>query len=166
MEFRRRALASAAAVCIFLAAGVLLSPYLAPYGTFIAEGGSPGMMDGWWRGHGAASIPYAIGDILCHQEPSRTFMLNGSHLPVCMRDTGMIFGAAIGFTACTLSGRSSYPKPFAIVGVVLVLVMLAEWSIETTGFDSPVLRTASGACAGIGASLFLTWMLYREPDDP
>lgn len=158
-------LVAASLLCIASSAAILLSPFLAPCGSFVFEGGTPGMLDGWWRGHGAAGIPYAIGDVLCHQEFSRSFVLNGSQLPVCMRDTGIAFGAAVGFSCCAISGRESYPRIFAVAGAVLILLMAVEWAVETTGFDSPPLRTCSGACAGIGASLFLAWMLYRESDD-
>ncbi len=106
---------------------------------------------------------YTIGDIMCHQQEARSFVLNGSQLPICMRDTGIAIGLVIGFAACLYLDRRLRDNRFAIAGVVLVLIMGAEWAVETTGFDSPLLRTASGVCAGIGATLFLCWMLHRDP---
>lgn len=165
MEFRRRILIASAAASAVMLAGILVSPFLAPSGAFLFDGGTPGLIDGWWRGHGAAGIPYAIGDVICHQELERSFVLNGSQLPVCMRDTGIVAGVLLGLALCSLSGRVSYPDSIAVIGAVLIQVMVVEWAVETGGSDFPVLRTASGVCAGAGASLFLAWMLYREPDD-
>lgn len=165
MEYKRRILIASAAASAAMLVGILVSPFLAPSGAFLFDGGTPGLIDGWWRGHGAAGIPYAMGDVICHQELGRSFVLNGSQLPVCMRDTGIVAGAFLGLALCSLSGRVSYPDSTAVTAAVLILVMVVEWAVETVGFDSPVLRTASGACAGAGASLFLAWMLYRGPDD-
>ena len=164
MDPRRRILIAAAAVSALLAAAVFAAPYAAPYGTFRFDGGYPGFIEGWWSGSGAAGIPYALGDLLCHQQYGRSLILNGSQLPVCIRDTGIIIGLAAGFSACLLSERIRGSRAAPFVGVLMIALLPAEWMVETTGFDFPELRMISGICAGAGASFFLTWMLYRQHD--
>jgi uncharacterized membrane protein len=39
---------------------------------------------------------YAIGSVICHQRPERSFHLWSAQLPVCARCTGIYLGAAIG----------------------------------------------------------------------
>lgn len=156
-------LAGFAASGAFLALTVL-SPLLAPEGAFRHLDGTPTLIDGGWRGNGAAGIMYAIGDVLCHQEEARSLMLNGSQLPICARDTGIVIGLCAGFAACYLLGRRLSDRRYAVLGAVLVLVMAAEWCYETTGFDSQPLRLLTGISAGIGASLFLSWSLYRSDE--
>lgn len=122
------------------------------------------MIDGGWRGGGPFDFMYALGDVVCHQEAARSFVLNGSQLPLCMRCTGILAGLAFGFVVCTALGSQAGDRRIAVVGAVLVVVMAAEWAVETTGFDSPVLRALSGVSAGAGASLFLGWLAYMEHD--
>jgi uncharacterized membrane protein len=38
---------------------------------------------------------YAIGHVICHQLPARSFQLWGAFLPVCARCTGIYVGAAV-----------------------------------------------------------------------
>jgi uncharacterized membrane protein len=38
---------------------------------------------------------YAIGHVICHQLPARSFQLWGAVLPVCARCTGIYLGAAV-----------------------------------------------------------------------
>lgn len=165
MDYRRRATLAALIVCAAFLVLMLSAPFMAPYGSFRGLDGSPGFIEGGWQGHGAAGFAYAMGDLLCHQQEARSFILNGSQLPICMRDTGIAIGLPFGFAACLLLDRRLRDNRFAIAGAVLILLMGAEWAVETTGFDSPFLRTASGVCAGIGAALFLCWLLHRDPPE-
>lgn len=164
MDARRQALLLLSVLCMALALLDLVSPFLAPYGSFRGLDGTAGMIDGGSEGHGAVSAVYAIGDVLCHQELERSFVLNGSQMPVCMRCTGIVLGAAVGFASVLLL-RGRYSRNTWIPGIILVLLMLVEWAVETTGFDSPLLRTLSGFGAGTGVALVVYSILYREPDD-
>ena len=38
---------------------------------------------------------YAVGSIVCHQRPERSFHLWGAQMPVCARCTGIYMGAAL-----------------------------------------------------------------------
>lgn len=39
---------------------------------------------------------YAIGSVICHQIPDRSFFLDGRQLPVCARCTGLYLGGIVG----------------------------------------------------------------------
>ncbi len=44
----------------------------------------------------AAGLVYAIGALICHQQPDRSFYVAGAQLPVCARCFGLYAGAALG----------------------------------------------------------------------
>lgn len=155
-------MAIAAAASGILLLMFLTAPYLAPYGTFYGLDGSPGLMDGGWKGHGFASMVYAFGDILCHQQTSRSFILNGSQMPVCIRDTGIIVGFFLMCFVCMILNRRIADNRFAVIGATLIVLMAIEWAVETTGFNSVPLRFLSGCLAGAGVVLLLNWQLFRN----
>jgi uncharacterized membrane protein len=43
------------------------------------------------------AIIFAIGGVICHQQPERSFFIGAHQLPVCARCTGLYVGAAAGF---------------------------------------------------------------------
>jgi uncharacterized membrane protein len=45
---------------------------------------------------------YAVGAVVCHQQPARSFFIDGQPLPVCARCTGLYVGAAAGVVAWCL----------------------------------------------------------------
>jgi uncharacterized membrane protein len=42
------------------------------------------------------AIIFAIGGVICHQRPERSFFIDGHQLPVCARCTGLYVSALIG----------------------------------------------------------------------
>ena len=40
-------------------------------------------------------IVYGLGDLICHQKTSRSFIINGNQMPVCARDVGLYLGILI-----------------------------------------------------------------------
>lgn len=44
----------------------------------------------------AAGLVYALGALICHQQPDRSFFAGGVQLPVCARCFGLYAGAALG----------------------------------------------------------------------
>ncbi len=55
-------------------------------------------------------IVYILGDLNCHQNYNRSFVVNGNQMPVCSRDTGIFIGCNIGiasvFRVVTKNGAS------------------------------------------------------------
>jgi len=45
---------------------------------------------------GATGVLYAVGSLICHQQPERSFHLAGAQLPVCGRCLGVYLGGAAG----------------------------------------------------------------------
>lgn len=80
---------------------LLLVPYLIPADSLnLGENGRANAVDfpdKWNNMPPYPKLIYFIGDFNCHQKASRTFFLNGNEMPVCARDMGIFFGAAMGF---------------------------------------------------------------------
>jgi uncharacterized membrane protein len=60
-------------------------------------------------GTGLVVAAYAVGSIVCHQLPERSFHLWAAQMPVCARCTGIYFGAAA-MAVARLSLRSGCPE--------------------------------------------------------
>ena len=81
---------------------------------------------------------YAIGRLVCHQLPARSFHLWNTSLPVCARCTGIYFGAAA--TALLRAPRPSQPTRFGGQARIVLLVacvptavtLLFEWTTGIT----------------------------------
>lgn len=119
---RNRVLGPAVVVAVVTwATGLVLAPYLA---RISRVGGG---------------LLYAVGAIICHQLPERSFYLAGAQLPVCARCEGLYLGAAAGVVAWTLVGRhrqQTWPRPQA-------LTLLAIAALPTA-------MTVATAIAGVG----------------
>ncbi|MEZ5284439.1 MAG: DUF2085 domain-containing protein [Vicinamibacterales bacterium] len=71
---------------------------------------------------GLGAAAYAVGALICHQLPDRSFHLAGAQLPVCARCAGLYAGAALG--ACGWLIRSARPRaPWPMRRVVAGLVL-------------------------------------------
>ena len=148
---------------------IAVTPFLAPYGSFTHLDGTPGIMDHWnmWTSTNPLSgAVYAIGDVLCHQEMSRSFMLNGSQTAVCARDLSVLIGVFAGLViAAIASGRIMSDRRTLCVSAVLIMTMVVEWIAEhLTGADVLALRVITGILAGIGIALLLDMYLIRRPE--
>src|SRR5471030_835583 len=87
-----------------------------------------------------AGTLYALGSIICHQRPERSFHLFGAQLPVWARCTGIYAGAALGSAAAAFSARMralatrSSPRALLVAGSVpTALTLMLEWSGLWTG---------------------------------
>ena len=104
---------------------------------------------------------YALGSVICHQRPDRSFHLWGVQLPVCARCAGIYVGAAI--LAVAAVGRLAdlrpprSPKTVALAAAVpIALTLLFEW---TTGVDpSNTVRAISGLPAGAAVA----WLVLTD----
>ncbi len=147
-----------------LTALFLSAPYMAPPGTFLGLDGSPMAIDNGWLGHGPAGAAYLIGDVLCHQETARSFILNGSQLPVCIRDTGMLLGALAGCAASCFFLERLRGRKVLIIGVLLLLVTVVQWALQGTAGDHEAIRFASGMVSGLGAAVIFGWWIVGLTD--
>ena len=69
------------------------------------------------------AFAYAVGSMICHQLPERSFFLDGRQLPVCARCTGLYVSGAAGFlgwVAVKLArgGRGFAVSPRAALAIV------------------------------------------------
>jgi len=77
------------AILLFLTAFLLLMiilPLLHPYGSFTGLDGSAGVIDNGEKLSFADPLSkciYFLGDLFCHQETVRSFIINGSQMAFC-----------------------------------------------------------------------------------
>ncbi len=88
----------------------------------------------------AVSFIYAIGSVICHQRPERSFFLDGQQLPVCARCAGLYLSGAVAFVGwwgLKLTGHMpalAIDPPRAIrVGAVAALPTLISLLLATIG---------------------------------
>lgn len=145
-----------------------LSPFLLPYGAVTGLDGVPLITDyrHIWSDMGIVpSLSYRLGDILCHQEAGRSMVINGSQMPICVRDTFI----ALGFLMCAivlLVHRVDLRKRdvLAILAITAVL-MFSDHTIQMVlGLNVPVTRAITGMLFGIACYVTLdAWIRYHEP---
>lgn len=143
------------AVLFSLLALIFVLPFIYAPGTFIDLGGTSGILDHDWT---IGQFIYALGDILCHQETDRSFIINGSQMAMCTRDMGLITGSAV-----TLFLTFNYVNEYSFVerkivyfGLLLLLIAILEWIAGTMiGYDLAYLRFLSGTIGGAGIALII-----------
>jgi uncharacterized membrane protein len=166
---------------------VVITPFINPYGYLVHLDGVPGVIDSVRPNTDPLTWAiYSLGDMFCHQQQGRTFILNGSELAFCQRDISIIVGLTIGLAvtdrASPLSllvkkkwtplGLSVYMSPMSriilnkwvpVMGCVLLASTLAEWALEhALPFDDLFARTATGVAAGMGIALLIQYFLCRQ----
>jgi uncharacterized membrane protein len=120
-----------------------------------------------------AAITYALGSLICHQRPERSFHLGVAQLPVCARCIGLYGGAAIGslWAMLSRSSRSIFSHRAVVSRLVVALAaiptaitLVAEW----VGIWQPsnIVRALSGVPFGAAVALVvigaLTTLHYGE----
>jgi uncharacterized membrane protein len=112
---------------------------------------------------------YAIGSVICHQRPERSFYLWSHQMPVCARCTGIYAGAALAVVLSpmvrTLQRRlggspraDTWAGPYAATVLALaalptISTLIYEWTTGVT--PSNAIRAASGLCLGIGVAALI-----------
>jgi uncharacterized membrane protein len=112
---------------------------------------------------GAALIVavYALGSVICHQLPERSFHLWAAQLPVCARCTGIYAGAAVAVIVASVARgfqpRGRGPRTILFAAALPTLATLVyEW---TTGhMPANAIRAAAGA--PLGATV--VWMVLSS----
>lgn len=149
-------------VAALFSAWIIVAPLLIDCGIATNLDGRVGMIehgDLWNSMNPVSGIIYWLGDLFCHQEEARTFMLNGNELPFCTRDISIFVSVAIGFFAVLATGMKRNRKTDFFVGISFLLI-IADWAIQRI-FVLNVLptRILTGALAGIAISFVLSFML-------
>lgn len=114
-------------------------------------------------GHGAAWLSasvYALGSLVCHQRPERSFHLAGSQLPVCARCAGLYVCGALGVVFAWWRGWpagsrrwSSWRIPLVLAAMPTVATLAVEWWWPAA--TSNAVRAIAAAPAGVVAGLLL-----------
>ena len=104
---------------------------------------------------------FAVGSIICHQRPERSFFLDGHQLPVCARCTGLYLSGAFGLLAWGVLKVARRWRPIAIdprraarvlltaaipTGLSVAAATLGVW--DGTNVTRTVLAIPLGAAAG------------------
>ena len=154
------------AVSAILSALMFIVPFISPYGSFVDLDGTPGIMDHgdlWSKQDPLTMFLYGLGDMICHQQMSRSVILNGSEMPVCIRDLGLLLGFCIGCAVTTVKfGHPAIYRHARIYVVISFLLIFTDWLIQHVfSLNVPVTRLITGLLAGAGFSLIIyCWMNY------
>ncbi len=112
-------------------------------------------------------VAFAVGHVICHQRPERSFFSCGLQWPVCGRCSGLYLGAAAGAVlALALGRRLQRARPTTSDSAAtrwrrLLLFSAAPtavlWTIEFTGLFAPgtTARFAGALPLGLAASGWL-----------
>ena len=144
---------------------MFIVPFISPYASFIDLDGQPGVMDHWdiWSEKDPVTmILYSFGDIFCHQQMGRTIILNGSEMPVCIRDLGLLMGFMIGcFISTAWFGNPSIYRNARTYVIISFLLIFTDWLIQYIfELNIPFTRMTTGLLAGAGFSLILyCWVI-------
>jgi uncharacterized membrane protein len=100
---------------------------------------------------GSALLIRSFFSRLCHQDPSRSFVLEGSPVAVCVRCLGIYWGAA-------LAGMLCLGKAPRLLGLAMLLngLDVGTGMLHWHG-NLPLVRFLLGLLLGMGAGAVLFW---------
>lgn len=93
------------------------------------------------------AFAYAVGGVVCHQLPERSFFVEGHQLPVCARCTGLYLGGVVGLVAWW-GGRFAglwRPRPLPPRRVLMMLALMGVPTVVS--YTSGVLGIWDGSNA-------------------
>ncbi len=145
----------------------IVVPMVLPYGKVVGLTGVPLIMDYWhiWSELDPVSaITYGFGDILCHQESDRSFLINGSQMPVCVRDTFIISGFLLGMSTFLVSRRGLAVRSVVIAVAVTSALLFLDHTVQMVfGLNVPSTRAMTGLVFGFAISMAVEcWFQYHE----
>ena len=158
-------------VLLFFAAFLVLMvilPLLYPHGSFTHLDGRAGVIENWNRLAFADPLTravYFLGDLFCHQEMSRSFIINGSQMAFCQRDVSVLCGIILGLFVTDDSVFRFYAGKRRVLtaGAVMILLLPIEWVLEyAVGMDVLAGRVSTGILAGAGIALLLQYAVTKE----
>ena len=168
MDLRRMRLLLIVITSIVLAL-FFVAPLVMPYGNVFGLSGTPLIIDFghlWADLDPLSATAYGIGDVLCHQQCDRSFVINGSQMPVCVRDTFIVSGFLLGLLMSFVHRTELGMKRTAVVVLVAVVLILADHTVQMVfGLNVPFTRAVTGAVFGMAISLAVEcWFQYYELD--
>lgn len=103
-----------------------------------------------WIGAGI----YFLLDPACHQQPERSFFINGLPMALCVRCTFIYLGMLLGFIIVFIKKQVRVPE---FIFVSFLIFLMLEIGTETIGLYSnfKLLRSISGLASGVLLILFL-----------
>ncbi len=119
----------------------------------------------------ALAFIFAIGSVICHQLPDRSFFIDGRQLPVCARCTGLYLGGAAGFVAwwAIKAGRRWRPikvmprRAIAIVAIAAVPTIVSFASGVLDVWDgSNATRAVLAVPLGLAAGAVVAAVLAKD----
>jgi uncharacterized membrane protein len=152
---------------LFIFVLMILLPLAYPYGSFVGLDGKAGMIDNWSRLSFADPITrgvYFLGDLFCHQEISRSFIINGSQMAFCQRDVSVLGGIILGlFVTDKCVGLHVKNRFFLTASLVMIVTTFIEWGVEySLGTDMPAARIVTGILSGAGIAFLFQYAVARE----
>lgn len=146
------------------------APFILSHGEVNGLSGTPLIMDfaHIWSGMDPISaFAYGFGDILCHQEAERSFELNGSQMPVCVRDLFIILGFLAGLTFFLLSRYRVSVRGVAVFVLVATVLLFTDHTLQAVlSLNIPLTRAVTGFVFGVAiSSIVECWFSYFEVAD-
>lgn len=145
-------------VCLILTISFAISPFLYASNSLIGLEGTAGIMDRPWS---LSHITYSLGDLFCHQDPSRSIVIDGNQMPICIRDLGIMVGLSMGLLVSCISDRLPRSRIAMVLTLLMCSVTVVEWAVEQFVQMPDVIRGLSGVVSGIGAGFLGSWMIHR-----
>jgi uncharacterized membrane protein len=147
---------------------MLILPMLYPFGSFTGLDGKANIIDHW--GDIAFADPltraiYGLGDLFCHQEQSRSFIINGSQMAFCQRDVSVLTGVVAGLliTDRKIGIIQTGNRLWLFAGIMMIALTFVEWGIGYAfGTDVLATRVATGLLAGAGIALMLQYFVTKQ----
>lgn len=150
-----------------VALSFIVSPFLMPEGAVTGLDGTPLIMDYrhiWSELDPIPAISYGFGDILCHQESERSLTLNGSQMPVCVRDMSIILGFLSCFIGLSVRGIGMGRRTVATLLVFATLLMVLDHTVQMIlVLNVPMTRVVTGLMFGASVATALdAWIRFNE----
>ncbi|MFA6709991.1 MAG: DUF2085 domain-containing protein [Candidatus Methanomethylophilaceae archaeon] len=145
---------------------LIIAPFTESYGTFVNLDGHVGLIDHmeYWKSVNLlAGVTYWFGDLMCHQQFSRSLVLNGSQMAICGRDLSALIGLIAGLVAtCFIHPFEERKRVsiFFISGAFTLLI--TDWSIQYyMGLNVMFTRLITGFLAGFAVAMLVDLGLIR-----
>lgn len=119
----------------------------------------------------AATTVYAVGAVICHQQPPRSFHLRDVQLPVCARCAGLYAGAPGGLLVALLllpaPGRAGQRfAPASLRTLRRLLIVAAAPTMLTVVVDVPnAVRALSAVPLGLAVAWIAAWTVREAMDE-